>query len=284
MPGGEAEVRIAVASGKGGTGKTSIAVNLALSIGAAQLLDCDVEAPNVHLLLHPRGVESKPIYVKVPRIIEDRCNYCGRCAEACNFNAIFVARDQIILFEELCHGCGLCAKICPQKAIVEEEKVVGFVKWGWAGDMKLIWGELGIGEPSPEPVIEAVKSRMDEGGTVIIDVAPGTSCPVVSAVYGSDFCILVTEPTPFGLHDLKQMVGVLRRLDIPMAVVINKAGLGDRGVYEYCEDEGIPILMEIPFDRRIAELYSRGIPFVQEMPEWRMRFQELVEAVRGMMG
>ena len=284
MPRGEAKVKIAVASGKGGTGKTTIAVNLALSIGEVQLLDCDVEAPNVHLLLHPRGVESNPVYVKAPRIIEDRCDYCGRCAEACNFNAIFVARDQIILFEELCHGCGLCAKICPRRAIVEEEKVVGFVKWGWAGGIELIWGELGVGEPSPEPVIEAVKGRMDEGRTVIIDVAPGTSCPVVAAVYGSDFCILVTEPTPFGLHDLRQMVGVLRRLGIPMGVVVNKAGLGDRGVYKYCEVEGIPILLEIPFDRRIAELYSRGIPLIQEMPEWRGRFLKLMDDVGRLMG
>ncbi len=277
-------MKIAIASGKGGTGKTMVAVNLALSIGAAQLLDCDVEAPNAHLLLRPSDISFKPVYVKVPRVIEDRCDYCGRCAESCNFNAIFVAGNRMILFEELCHGCGLCVKVCPQKAIFEEEKPVGLVKWGWAGDIELIWGELGVGESSPEPVIEAVKSRMDEERTVIIDAAPGASCPVVSAVYGSDFCILVTEPTPFGLHDLRQMIVVLRRLSIPMGVVINKAGLGDRGVYKYCEEEGIPILMEIPFDRRIAEFYSRGMPFVQEMPEWRGRFLKLIDDVERLMG
>lgn len=277
-------MKIAVASGKGGTGKTTVAVNLSLSLGDVQLLDCDVEAPNAYLLLHPRDIESKPIYVKVPRIIEDKCDYCGRCADLCNFNAIFVAERRIILFEELCHSCGLCAKVCPRGAIIEEDKVIGYMKRSQIGGIELIWGELSIGEASPEPVIEAVKGRMDGGRTVIIDVAPGASCPVVSAVYGSDFCILVTEPTPFGLHDLRQMVGVLRKLNIPMGVVVNRSGLGDRGVYEYCEREGIPILLEIPFDRRIAELYSRGIPFVQEMPEWRGRLLKLMDDIRRLMG
>jgi len=274
-------VKIAVASGKGGTGKTTIAVNLALVLGKVQLLDCDVEAPNDHLLIHPEGVRSKPVYVKVPRVIEDRCDYCGKCSEFCRFNAIFVAQGKILIFNELCHSCGGCSKVCPRDAIVEEDKAVGVVKWGRSGALELVWGELNVGEPVPGPTIGKVKDLMRREETVIIDASPGSSCPVVEAVYGSDFCLLVTEPTPFGLHDLRLMVEVLKILGIPMGVVVNRAGIGDRGVYEYCKAEEIPILLEIPFNRRIAELYSRGIPFVEEMPEWRGRFLSLFEDIKG---
>jgi len=271
---------LSIASGKGGTGKTTVAVNLARSLGRVQLLDCDVEAPNDHLLIHPKEVGSRPVHIMVPRVLEERCDYCGKCSEFCNFNAIFVAQGKILIFSELCHSCGGCSKVCPRKAIVEEEKEVGRVRWGRSGDIELVWGELKVSEPVPGPVIEAVKDRMQRGETVIIDAAPGASCPVVDAVYGSDFCLLVTEPTPFGLHDLKMIVEVIKIMGIPVGVVVNRAGIGDRGVYDYCEGEGIPILLEIPFDRRIAELYSRGVPFVEEMPEWRERFLSLFEKIR----
>lgn len=271
---------LSIASGKGGTGKTTVAVNLARSLGRVQLLDCDVEAPNDHLLIHPREVESKPVYIKVPRVIGERCDYCGKCSEFCNFNAIFVAQGKILIFSELCHSCGGCSKICPRNAIVEEDKEVGKVRWGRSGELELVWGELKVSEPVPGPVIKEVKEHMRKETTVIIDASPGSSCPVVEAVYGSDFCLLVTEPTPFGLHDLRIMVDVVKILGIPMGVVVNKAGIGDREVYEYCEEEDIPILLEIPFERRIAELYSRGVPFVEEMPEWREQFLSLFERIK----
>lgn len=281
---------ISVASGKGGTGKTTVAVNLALSLHDVQLLDCDVEEPNVHIFLQPKiAEEEEPVYIKVPRIDKERCDYCGKCSEFCQFNALFVVRadaergikGNVLIFPELCHGCGGCSIVCPQDAITEENRGIGVVKKAKTSDaninIDLAFGELNIGEPMPVPVIKAVKSEIDTRKTVIIDCPPGTSCPVIHSVYGSDYCILVTEPTPFGLHDLKLMVEVLKELKIPFGVIINRAGIGDEKVYEYCKDERIEVLLEIPYDRRIAELYSQGIPFVQRMEGWKLDFLEMFE-------
>jgi MinD superfamily P-loop ATPase len=278
---------ISVASGKGGTGKTTVAVNVALSVGNVQLLDCDVEEPNVHLFLQHELVEVEPVCLKVPRIDLERCDYCGKCAAFCRFNALFVAgagtgrEGKVLVFPELCHGCGGCSLVCPRDAIREENRVIGVLKRAKTQDtnIDLVFGELNIGEPMPVPVIKAVKSKMDRSKTVIIDAPPGTSCPVIHAVYGSDYCVLVTEPTPFGLHDLKLMVGVLKELKIPFGVIINRAGVGDETVYEYCADEGIELLLEIPYERRIAELYSQGIPFVERMEWWKSAFLELFEKI-----
>jgi len=281
---------LSVASGKGGTGKTTVAVNLALSVGNIQLLDCDVEEPNVHLFLQPELEEVEPVYLKVPRIDLERCDYCGECATFCKFNALFVVRadagreGKVFVFPELCHGCGGCSLVCPRDAIGEENRVIGLLKRAKTRDTKidLVFGELNIGEPMPVPVIRAVKSKMDLRKTVIIDAPPGTSCPVIHAVYGSDYCMLVTEPTPFGLHDLKLMVGVLKELKIPFGVIINRAGVGDETVYEYCTGEGIEVLLEIPHERRIAELYSQGIPFVEKMEWWKSALLELFEKITSM--
>jgi len=272
-------VKIAVASGKGGTGKTLIAVNLALSLGAVQLLDCDVEEPNDHLLLNPEILKEEPVKLMVPKILEERCDYCGECARFCQFNALFVVGETAMVFPELCHSCGGCSIVCPRDAIVEEPRQIGKIFTCQAGDIELIYGELKIGEALSVPVISSVKDRMKEG-TVILDSSPGSACPVVETVHGTDFCLLVTEPTPFGLHDLKVATEVVRILDIPLGVVVNFAGIGDRDVYDFCEREGIPILMEIPYDRRIAELYSRGIPFVEKMPEWKEKFRALADRIR----
>jgi MinD superfamily P-loop ATPase len=275
-------VKIAIASGKGGTGKTSVAVNLALSHEKAQIIDCDVEEPNVHVLLKPELKKIFPIGLQVPKILEDKCNYCGECARFCQFNALFVAGETVMVFPELCHSCGGCRIVCPENAIVEEPRTIGQVVKGEAGQIDLVYGEINIGEALAVPVIAAAKKHIKDAGLVILDSAPGSACPLVETVNGVDFCLLVTEPTPFGLHDLQVAVEVIQILNIPMGVIVNFSGIGDKKVYEFCEEQNIPIMMEIPFDRRIAELYSRGIPFVKAMPEWKERFMNLMNDIELM--
>jgi MinD superfamily P-loop ATPase len=275
---------ISVASGKGGTGKTTVAVNLALSLSNrhVQLLDCDVEEPNSHLFLNPVIQETKPAHTLVPTVNYELCDFCGKCAPACEYNALVVVpKQEVMVFPGLCHGCGLCSLVCPREAISEEPREIGVIKKGTSGDgsIALVYGLLNIGEIMATPLIDQVKAEIDPAKTVIIDVPPGTACPVIAAVQGSDYCILVTEPTPFGLFDLKLAVAVLRVLKLPFGVVINKAGIGDRKVYEYCAAEQIPILLEIPHDKRIARCYSEGVPFVQELPNWQERFATLMERV-----
>jgi MinD superfamily P-loop ATPase len=275
-------MKIVVASGKGGTGKTLLAVNLALSLNADQILDCDVEEPNVHIFLKPDVVKTKPVELLVPIIDENKCNYCRICATFCQFNALFVAGETALVFPEMCHSCGGCKLVCPNKAITEKERSIGTIYTGNTCDMELVYGELNIGEPLAVPIISAVKEQMKQNGLIILDSPPGTACPVVESVFGTDFCIMVTEPTPFGLHDLEIASEVVMQLGIPLGVVVNFAGIGDKGVYEFCSRKDIPILLEIPYDRKIAELYSRGIPFVKEMPEWKARFQELFLKIQEM--
>jgi MinD superfamily P-loop ATPase len=275
---------VAVASGKGGTGKTSLAVNLAISIGKAQLLDCDVEEPNVHLLLNPKITCQEIVYRLVPAVNEEICDYCGKCAVFCQYNAILAFPRKILVFPELCHGCGGCILICPKNAISEGKNRIGIIKEGFAGDLRIVFGELEVGEPMAVPLIREVKKRLDKSRNVILDAPPGASCPVIETVKGSDFCILVTEPTPFGLHDLKITVKVLEDMKIPHGVVVNRAGVGDEKVYEYCREKGIPILLEIPYQRKIAELYSRGIPFSLAMPWWTNKFQKLFKDIKELVG
>jgi len=271
---------VSVASGKGGTGKTTVAVNLALSLEKdVQLLDCDVEEPNVHIFIRPRIDEVTPVYLPTPKIDEGLCDHCGKCSEFCEFHAIAVVGNKAIVFPELCHGCGGCVLVCPKKAIAEENRQVGVIKKGVMGNIELVYGELNVGEPMPVPVIREVKTSIDPNRTTIIDVPPGTSCPVIESIHGSDYCLLVSEPTPFGLHDMKLMVEILKEIKVPFGVVVNRAGIGDRKIYDYCRAENIPILLEIPFEKRIAELYSVGIPFAMEIPEWKNRFRSLLSNV-----
>jgi MinD superfamily P-loop ATPase len=271
---------VSVASGKGGTGKTSVAVNMALSVGSVQLLDCDVEEPNVHLLLNPDMSKMEPVYCLIPLVNEELCNHCGECSRFCQYNAVFVTSEKTLVFQELCHSCGGCAIVCPKKAISWEKHRIGSLKFGSVGDLALVYGELEIGEPMAVPVIKAVKNQIKEDKNVILDSPPGTSCPFAETVRGSDFCVLVTEPTPFGLHDLKIAVQVLKKMAVQFGVVVNRAGIGDKNAYNYCGEENIPILLEIPYQRRIAELYSRGVPFSLEIPKWKERFQELYSEIR----
>lgn len=271
---------VSIASGKGGTGKTTVAVNLALSYENIQLLDCDVEEPNVHVLLKPKISEISPVNVSFPSILGERCDYCRKCAEFCEYHALSVIPDQVLVFQELCHDCGGCSLVCPRDAITFDERIIGQVKTGSANEIDVVYGELNIGEPHAIPVIDAVKKRMRKDRLVLVDCPPGTSCPVVASIHRSDYCLLVTEPTPFGLHDLEIAVEVVRRLGIPFGVIINCAGIGDKKVHEYCREERIPILLEIPFERRIAELYAQGIPFVLEIPEWKKQFRSLMQRVK----
>ncbi|MEW6615809.1 MAG: ATP-binding protein [Thermodesulfobacteriota bacterium] len=266
---------ISIASGKGGTGKTTVAVNLALSLKDAQYMDCDVEEPNGHLFLKPQIEDSISVGIPVPEVDKSRCTYCGECVRVCEFNAIVVIKQKVLIFPELCHGCGGCSYICPVGAIEEVEREIGIIEKGKAGNIEFVHGILNVGEPMAPPLIRTEKRFINNHKTVIIDSSPGTSCPVVQAVKGSDFCLLVTEPTPFGLNDLKLAVEMVRKLGIPLGLLINCSDIGDRKVWQYCETEKIPILLEIPADRRIAEAYSRGIPLLEELPENKKRFQEL---------
>ena len=276
---------ISVASGKGGTGKTLVATSLALSLSAnrkVQLLDCDVEEPNANVLLRLAIAHSQPVYVPIPSVDEAKCTYCGKCAEVCAYNAIAVVKQKVLVFPELCHGCGACSYLCPESAIAEEGKEVGVFETGDSENLGLIQGKLNVGEAMAPPVIRAVKKHIDRGSVAIIDIPPGTSCPVVEAVKGSDFCLLVTEPTPFGLNDLSLALEVVRELDIPAGVIINRVGVGRDEVEQYCRREEIPIVLRIPLDRDIATLYSRGIALVEGMPRWRQEFLRLFQDIRGM--
>lgn len=278
---------ISVASGKGGTGKTTVAVSLALSLEArrsVQFLDCDVEEPNAHLFLKPSIERSIPVFIPVPEVDEAKCTFCGKCAEVCAHNAIAVIKNTVLVFSELCHGCGGCSLLCPEKAIKDVGKKIGVLESGAAGNLQFIHGKLDIGQPMSPPLIRAVKKSINKKRTVIIDVPPGTSCPVIEATKGSDFCLLVAEPTPFGLHDLRLTVETVRQLRIPIGVIINRAGFGDQDVEAYCQKENIPILMTIPFDRKIAEAYSEGIPLVEAIPAHRQEFFEIFERIERTAG
>ena len=274
---------ISVASGKGGTGKTLVATSLALSLEEqVQLLDCDVEEPNAHVFLKPNFTKRESVYVLIPRVDEEKCTHCGECSEICAYNAIAAMKKKVLVFPELCHGCGACSYLCPEEAISEVGKEVGVVEIGHSDSIQFVHGKLNVGEVMAPPVIRKVKEGINHEGAVIIDVSPGTSCPVVESIRGSDLCLLVTEPTPFGLNDLILAVEVLRKLDIPCGVVLNRAGVGDRKVEEYCLKENIPVLLTIPLDTRSAGYYSRGIPLVEGIPQWRGQFLELFDSIKSM--
>jgi MinD superfamily P-loop ATPase len=263
---------IAVASGKGGTGKTTVATNIALSIGKTQFLDCDVEEPNANIFLHAPLKEHEDISVIIPDIDKEKCDYCGNCSEFCAYNALAVIRKKILVFPELCHSCGGCELVCPKDAITWKKRVVGRIEHGKTKNIDFYHGLLNVGEAQAIPVIKALKRKIDKNKNVIIDVPPGTSCPVIESINGSDYCVLVTEPTPFGLHDLKLAVEVVRHMSIPFGVIINRDGIGNNRVEVYCKKEDIPVLLKIPERQKIALLYSKGIALVNESYEWKEMF------------
>ncbi|MEE8638204.1 MAG: ATP-binding protein [Candidatus Margulisiibacteriota bacterium] len=272
---------ISIASGKGGTGKTTIATSLALSIGRnVQFLDCDVEEPNARIFLKPQIEKVEKVTVLVPEVDENKCDFCGKCSEVCEYNAIVVAKNKVLIFPELCHSCGGCVLFCPQKAIAEKEREIGKIEVGKAGDIGFISGILNVGEAMPVPMVSAVKRKINKEKSVIIDVSPGTSCPVVEAVKYSDYCILVTESTPFGLSDLKLAMGVLAKMKIPCGIVINKYDSTYTKTEEFCKQQDIPVLLKIPEDRKIAESYSKGEPLVKALPEYKNEFVKMLERIK----
>jgi len=287
---------ISVASGKGGTGKTTIAVNLALALVKSkeknvQFLDCDVEEPNAHLFLKPVVTSSESVKIPVPKIDDKKCNYCGKCAEVCVFNAIAVTKNKVLVFPGLCHGCGACMLFCPKKAITEEGNEVGILEEGKAGPINFTHGRLNIGEPMAPPIIRKIKKKIEKNYSdnrdnnitnnhiTLIDAPPGTSCPVIESIKGSDYTILVTEPTPFGLHDLILAVEVLKKLEVPYGVVLNKCDIGDHKVEKYCKKNNIPILLSIPLDKEIAVAYSNGIPIVKINSSYEQKFTQLFQKI-----
>jgi MinD superfamily P-loop ATPase len=272
---------ISIASGKGGTGKTTVATNLALSIsGDVQLLDCDVEEPNAHLFIQPEMQPGQPIATAVPEVDVQKCTLCRKCADICQFKAITVLGTTVLPFHELCHSCGGCMRACPVEAIAETGRELGVIELGRKNGLEFIHGKLRVGEAMAPPLIRKVLEYRRPEALTIIDAPPGTSCPVIAAMKAADFVILVTEPTPFGLHDLKLAVGAVQILDIPSGLIINRSDMGDDRVRTYAEQMDLPVLMEIPFDRQIAEAYAKGQVIVDRLPQWKDRFRQLLQQIQ----
>ncbi|MFA5189675.1 MAG: ATP-binding protein [Verrucomicrobiia bacterium] len=273
-------MRIAVASGKGGTGKTTIATSLAVTLTrhgqSVAYLDCDVEEPNGHLFLKPCIQSEGPVVRLLPQVDADRCALCGVCARFCQFGAMVCLGERVVVFSELCHACGGCAMVCPNKAISEVLHRTGTVRTGECGKLLFVDGRLNVGEPSGPPVIHVVKQTAPEAAWTVLDAPPGTGCPVVETLRGSDYVLLVTEPTPFGLHDLKLAVDLVRALELPCGVVINRAGTVFRELDDFLEANGIEVLARLLDDRAVAEAYACGELICDAVPGWRDEMEQLV--------
>lgn len=276
---------IAVAAGKGGTGKTLVATALAQALaqrsGApVELLDCDVEEPNAHLLLKPTLTEQAPVHILVPEVDPDICTGCGHCGEVCESGAIAVVRGNVVGFPELCSGCGACTYACPVDALHEVPRQVGLVYRGHTADgLRFAAGELGVGNQKATPVTRALKDEISSGRITVLDAPPGTACPMQETIEECDYCLLVSEPTPFGLSDLGAAVETCRSLEVPCGVIVNRWGSGYDGVERYCEAEGIEVLLTIPQDRAIAEAYSRGGTLLEAQPQWAGALQEMFDVI-----
>lgn len=282
---------IAVAAGKGGTGKTLVATSLAIALakrfpGQVDLIDCDVEEPNADILIRPVLEKRESVHIKVPNVNEEKCIHCGACAQNCQFSAIAVIRDKVFTFPELCSGCGVCAYVCPVGAIEEVPRQVGVVDIGRAQvngtTLRFIQGRMDVGEQRSPPTINAAKSHIDPARITVLDSAPGTACPMQETIEGADACLLVTEPTPFGLHDMAMAVDTCRRMGVPAAVVLNRDGIGDsKPIEDYCQREGLDIVLRIPHDRKIAEAYSRGETLLSVAPEYGEQLVQVYERLRA---
>lgn len=279
---------IAVASGKGGTGKTTISTNLAMSLASAgrqvQYLDCDAEEPNGHILLKPYIEITEDVTVGVPQVNLDKCIGCGKCSQLCQYSAIINIKNNVLVFENLCHSCGGCMAVCPSGAIAEKQRKIGAAEFGKSNGVDFAHGKLDLGVIQTPALIKYIKKKIQNNEITIIDAPPGTSCPAIEAIRGSDFVLLVTEPTPFGLNDLILAVEMVRQFKISFAVVINRCDIGNDETMRYCQQENIEVLLQIPNDRKIAESYSRGVMVVEAIPEYKLKFMKLYENIEKLKG
>ena len=284
---GAGQMKVAVASGKGGTGKTMVTASLAVSWNSpVTAVDLDVEEPNLHLFLQPELSGSRQAFMEVPEVDEIRCTYCRECAEMCQFKAISVLNNIVLLFPEMCHGCGGCMAVCPEGAISSGSRTLGKISWGKAGAIGFLMGKLRVGEAMSPPLMKQVLDCLQktagfhDSADVLIDAPPGVSCPAVSAVIESDLILLVTEPTPFGAFDLRLAYHAFKSLGKPMGVIVNRAGIGDDRVYRFCREVGLPIFAEIPYDRAIAEAYSEGKVIAEAFPKLGVLFAQLANTIQ----
>lgn len=277
-------MKIVIASGKGGTGKTTVATSLALALSrhgiAVQFIDCDVEEPNASIFLKPDIKEKKPVLVMTPQIDNDLCTHCGACANFCAFNALVVLKDKVLKFPEMCHGCTGCVLVCSVQAITSEKREIGDIEIGDAGGIQFLHGHMNVGEAQATPVISALRKASNPTRTVILDAPPGNACPFVETVKAADICVLVTEPTPFGLYDLSLAVETCKTLNVPCVVVINRCDIGDDRVENYCKDNEIEIFMRIPHKEKIAKAYSIGTPLIEALPQLQADFFELYKKLK----
>ncbi|MEA3223167.1 MAG: ATP-binding protein [Thermodesulfobacteriota bacterium] len=278
---------VAIASGKGGTGKTTVATNLAKAASLlahnVTYLDCDVEEPNGHLFLKPEMTKSSSIGVSIPKVDDEKCTYCGLCADICQYSAIICVKDKVLTFPELCHACGGCARVCPTDAITEVDRTIGIIEEGFSGGIRFVHGKIQIGEIMSPPLIKAVRGTANNEDLCIIDAPPGTSCPVITSISDADFVLLVTEPTPFGLNDLGLAIDTVRQLGLPHAVVVNRSDPDNKIVRDFCKNKGVDIIAEIPDDRRIAEAYSQGEIIITALPEYKEIFIELFKDIKRLL-
>ena len=282
-------MRIAIASGKGGTGKTTVAVSLALAVAGAQFVDADAEEPNAHLFLNPTIEDTIPVEMMIPQVQLEQCTFCGQCAAFCEFNALAVVNKtaeggsacggQVLVFPEICHGCGGCVYACPAGAIRAGKRTIGEVEVGRGRGRRFVQGRLKPGEPSAVRIVQRELEAVETGVATIVDAPPGTACAVQEVISQADYCLLVTEPTPFGRHDLAMAMDLAEELSVPFGVVLNRSGARDVIIERECDARNIPLLLRIPFDRGIAEAYSRGVPLIDARPEWRPRLQQLFDTV-----